>query len=581
MPPKKKVKVDEEAENEGPKYVAGKMPRQGDIPPVEYSESLRPDSELFKEEWSIPKFNAFVTYTLDDLRETYPNIFKDFIKLPSRKFHPQYYYKIDQPISINEIKNRDYEYADGTKDFLLDVELLAKNCAAYNEEDSLIVKNAYQMVNYIKNAALKAKNVKRNYMLTADIKPRVEELLKGLIDATALTISSSIPSLTAKLQDTSDNEFKLSEPFMEMVDKEGLPEYYEVINKPIALGIVQKNLEMNYYTKVYDFITDVHTVFDNAFVFNSADSLIYQSALALLEYFDFTTEETFFKGLKDLSERGEVTLEFDKYEMDKYLGHGGNSEQPLAADESDEELDDFNHVEGLGNGYTRNLLTEDYLLGPNYTNTTLSKTGDGSTVALPEKTNKQVNVPKFNIIKSLKTEAVSDQFKMEKKIYDNIEEVSIFTSKGLYTQGINPMQGSGPSCAQNWLQFDFIGNQLNQNENIFSLSLDPIQTFLTVVTRVTKPNLKVILQLNKDIMRPRKDKKRQHNAVDGASTGEEGAQEDATDLEPVQEKFDIRLTEGLNMLEVRCETTMGDSTATETTVPPIVESMKFWINVAP
>ena len=581
MPPKKKVKVDDEPENEGPKYVAGKMPKSGDIPPVEYSDPLRPNSELFREEWSIPSFNAFVTYTLDELRDTYPSIFKDFIKLPSRKFHPQYYYKIDQPISINEIKNRDYEYADGTKDFLLDVELLAKNCAAYNDEDSLIVKNSYQMVNYIKSEALKAKNVKRNYMLTEDIKPRVEELLTVLIDATAKTISTSVPSLTATLQDTSDDVFKLSEPFMDMVDKEALPEYYEVINKPIALGVIQKNLDKSYYAKVYDFITDVHTVFDNAFVFNSPDSLIYQSALALLEYFDFATEDIFFKGLKDLSERGEITLEFDKFDTEKYLGHGASVEQPLAAEESDDDLDDFNHVEGLGNGYTRKLLTEDYLLGPKDAKDSASQNGDTVTSLAQEKINKQVDVPKFNIIKSLKTEDVSAQFKMEKKKYNHIEEVSIFTSKGLYTQGINPMQGSAPSCAQNWLQFDFIGNELNQNENIFSLALDPVQTFLTVVAKVTKSNLKVVLQLNKDVVRPRKDKKRQHSTIENPLNGDENAQEDTSNAEPTSEKFDVRLSEGLNMLEVRCETVAEMNANGETTVPPVVESMKFWINVAP
>ena len=96
MPPRKR-KIQESEEIENPisktRYVAGKQPRnQSKLPVVDYHKPLDPDSELtLDEDWSIPKFNLFITFTLDNLIESYRAIFKDFIKLPSRKFHPGYF----------------------------------------------------------------------------------------------------------------------------------------------------------------------------------------------------------------------------------------------------------------------------------------------------------------------------------------------------------------------------------------------------------------------------------------------------------------------------------------------------------
>lgn len=68
------------------RYAAGKQPRiEETLPRVEYHEPLDPESELFtQEDWFIPKFNLFISFTLDSLVESYRNVFKDFIKLASK-----------------------------------------------------------------------------------------------------------------------------------------------------------------------------------------------------------------------------------------------------------------------------------------------------------------------------------------------------------------------------------------------------------------------------------------------------------------------------------------------------------------
>lgn len=559
----KKRSADDEEVTETPKYVAGKVPRLDNVPSVDYRTPFNPKSELFVDDWSIPKFDLFISYTLDNLIETYKNIFKDFIKLPSRKFHPQYYYKINQPISVNEIKSRDYEYPEGPKNFILDVELLAKNCASYNETDSLIVKNAYQMTNYIKYEVLKAKNVKRNYLLNDDIKARLVKYLDKLVDATEKDVEEELGSSINGLEESA----KLCEPFLEIVDKDELPEYFEIIHRPMSLNVVKKNLEVNYYSKIYDVIINVILIFENALIFNDATTLIHQTSKALLEYFNHLMNDKFFPELNDASERGELKLEYDKIEYEKYLDKNineNNNINALPGIEDDEDDYDFNHIEGLGNGYTRSLLTEDYLLNPKAATKSGLSTTTSINVATPSEPDEKPEVLKYNVIKSSKKETHPEEYTIEKKPYTLIEEIAITTSQSLYNQAMNPMPGSRPSCTQNWLEFKFKGKNLNQNENMFSFCVEPVQTFLTITAKVTALNLKCILTVNKDVIKSLKDKS--SSKVTNQDSGEVKVEENE---EP--EKFEIRLNEGLNELEFKCHAEESQD----------FEVMKFWVNVLP
>lgn len=553
---KPKRKAPEEEEPEKPaKVVAGKQPRMGDLPNVDYNIPLFPESELHQDEWSIPKFNLFISFTINYLLESYKSVFKDFIKLPSRKFHPQYYYRVQQPISINEIKSRDYEFPDGPHTFLLDVELLAKNCASYNESGSLIVKNSLQMVQYIEYEVLKAKNVTRNYLVSDDVRPRLLSHLNRVIDATDREIEIEYGATKTDADDT----MKISEPFMELVSKEELPDYYEVIHRPCALSLVKQNLEVGYYSKIYDFIIDTQSVFQNALVFNDSSTLIYQDAQKLLNYFNHLIQDKFFPELRDASERGEIKLEYDKIEYEQYLADGGNDHTEDVQEEDDEADYDFNHFEGLGNGYNRSVLSEDYLLGPNRAETTNKIQKLSTPIEEPPR------VPKYNIITSMQREFISEEHTMEKVPYHLIDQVCIFSSKSLYRQATTPVVGGKPSCSQNWVEYIFNGDQLSQNENMFSLTLQPVQTFLTLTAKVSDRKTDVSLSLNKE------DIKSQRATSSGPKpeSPQEKVEQGKDLSEP--EKFDIRLNEGLNYAELKCQNTASEKR----------ELMRFWINVLP
>ncbi|CAI4034767.1 hypothetical protein SMKI_11G2170 [Saccharomyces mikatae IFO 1815] len=620
---KRKLTSEASGSDERPKYLPGKHPKnQEETPHVDYNAPLNPKSELFLDDWHIPKFNRFISFTLDVLIDKYKEIFKDFIKLPSRKFHPQYYYKIQQPMSINEIKSRDYEYEDGPSNFLLDVELLTKNCQAYNEYDSLIVKNSMQVVMLIEFEVLKAKNLKRNYLINSEVKVKLLHYFDKLVDGTEKKINQALlGSLSPK---NSDDKVNLSEPFMELVDKDELPEYYEIVHNPMALSIVKQNLEIGQYSKIYDFIIDMLLIFQNAHIFNDPSALIYKDATTLTNYFNYLIQKEFFPELQDLNERGEINLEFDKFEFENYLAIGGGPAAAgalaISALDNDIELEsnredlidqadyDFNHFEGLGNGYNRSFLTEDYLLNPNNFKKLIAKPGtmpsevknERSTTSDNEQTNslesEHLKIPKYNIIKSIQKEIqlLSEQHTMECKPYKLIKNIFIFSSKSLYSQATKPLPGSRPSCNQNWVEYIFNGSELSQNENAFSFMLQPMQTFLTLQSHLNSSlkDTETLLTINKEPVKSRTSNSnnnlsqppQQENSVigndikqgieslaNGSSSNNDAAANYNDKLNNMTEIFDIRLTEGLNHLMFKCENKILNET----------EFMNFWINVLP
>lgn len=551
----KKRKIEEEEEHEtDTKYTPGKHPRtQASLPRVDYESPLDPENELFLEEWNIPKINNYISYMLDTLIETHKNLVKDFIKLPSRKFHPQYYYKIEKPISINEIKSRDYETNDGNLAFLLDVELIAKNCVSYNEEDTLIVKNSEQVVNLIEAEVLKTKNMNRNYLLNDSLKKRATKYLDLLLDCTDKDIEEAFNRPTKGV----DSKMKICEPFREMVNKDDLPEYYEIIQNPISLDVIATNITIGKYKQLYDFITDVQLVFLNARVYNDVNTLIYQDATRILHYFNYLINNKLFAELQDATERGELNLELDPVGYEHMINEPSSNTNSLNLLDNDD-MGETDNLEGLGNGYNRSIMSEDFLLGPMNDRNESNNNED-------EEDDAEAKVPKYNIIKSLQKDVISSQYTMAKKPFEIIKQIEIFSTLRSFKQAVDPLPGSKPSTNPDWFQYIFKGNQMSQNENMYSLSLQPIHTQVTMAADTTKSGIKISLVLNRMLVKSRKMIINERNLMHLQSE----VKPDLSGLVGEREEFDIRLSEGLNMLELRCIDTAQSQE----------EVVKLWINI--
>jgi len=64
-----------------------------------------------------------------------------------------------------------------------------------------------------------------------------------------------------------------------------LPDYFDVIKKPMDLGTISKRLDAGHYHAVEDFRTDVNLTFDNAMSYNETGSVVYEMADELKKKF--------------------------------------------------------------------------------------------------------------------------------------------------------------------------------------------------------------------------------------------------------------------------------------------------------
>ncbi|CRK21425.1 hypothetical protein BN1708_017870, partial [Verticillium longisporum] len=60
-------------------------------------------------------------------------------------------------------------------------------------------------------------------------------------------------------------------PFEKLPDKQELPEYYDAIQKPIALDMIRQKFKRKKYATVDDLIQDLDLMFENAKLFNEDD----------------------------------------------------------------------------------------------------------------------------------------------------------------------------------------------------------------------------------------------------------------------------------------------------------------------
>ncbi|KAJ7677990.1 hypothetical protein DFH06DRAFT_1422389 [Mycena polygramma] len=100
--------------------------------------------------------------------------------------------------------------------------------------------------------------------VTGAQKKAIEEVLAALLAATG-----------------SPRKRQLAGMFLELVDRDDWPEYYEVIPEPRCLSNIQTMLEKNRYKDPLDAYTDLSLVFLNALFYNEPDSQIAMDAKTL------------------------------------------------------------------------------------------------------------------------------------------------------------------------------------------------------------------------------------------------------------------------------------------------------------
>ncbi|KII61483.1 Nucleosome-remodeling factor subunit [Thelohanellus kitauei] len=92
-------------------------------------------------------------------------------------------------------------------------------------------------------------------------------------------LEKEIINLLKKIKQSKD-----SEPFLEPVDR-SVPEYYDIIKKPMDLKIISNKIKNKKYKTVNQFFNDMIQIFENCYIFNEDNSLVAKCGTRLQKLF--------------------------------------------------------------------------------------------------------------------------------------------------------------------------------------------------------------------------------------------------------------------------------------------------------
>lgn len=200
-------------------------------------------------------------------------LIEPFIEKPKKKFYPDYYEVIENPIDMktiqNKIKNGLY---DSEESMIADFRLMFSNCRRYNEDNSIIYMDADRLE---KELDQKIKDL--GPLLTVEQHRSKKESTRP-----SSAIQMKIKTLYEAVRDYKDsNNRLLSTIFQKLPSRNEFPGYYEVITKPICLERIGLRVKNCVYETVEDLLSDIILMLDNACKYNEPDSQIFKDTLTL------------------------------------------------------------------------------------------------------------------------------------------------------------------------------------------------------------------------------------------------------------------------------------------------------------
>uniref|UniRef100_A0A4W5NWX4 SWI/SNF related BAF chromatin remodeling complex subunit ATPase 4 n=1 Tax=Hucho hucho TaxID=62062 RepID=A0A4W5NWX4_9TELE len=138
--------------------------------------------------------------------------------------------------------------------------------------------------------------------------PALTKKMKKIVDA-VINISGDVFH--------SSNGRQLSEVFIQLPSRKELPEYYELIRKPVDFRKIKERIRSHRYRSLGDLERDVMLLFQNAQTFNLEGSLIYEDSIVL---------QSVFTSLRQKIEKEEDSEGEDSEEEEEDLDEGSESE---------------------------------------------------------------------------------------------------------------------------------------------------------------------------------------------------------------------------------------------------------------
>jgi len=248
------------------------------------AEGSRKDEHAITDEENleVSLYNAITTHT-DNFGRL---LCEPFMRLPSKRSYPDYYNVIKKPISLLKIKTKISNHFYTSLDSLeKDLDLVFNNAKLYNEDTSLLYKDAVTLQSYMKERKrdlqrldpVNVKSVKTEENTAATQKKRS----RGT-DIDPKTLKKRLKQLFSAIKNFQDDEGRtLSDIFLELPSEEEYPEYYKVITQPIDMNTIEDNINSAKYSSEEAFIHDFDILFANARHFNEEGSQVYLDSIVL------------------------------------------------------------------------------------------------------------------------------------------------------------------------------------------------------------------------------------------------------------------------------------------------------------
>lgn len=91
-------------------------------------------------------------------------------------------------------------------------------------------------------------------------------------------LKKKLMTIHKHLQEFSFDGRQPAEPFLEKPSKKQYPDYYTIIQHPIDMNTIQKNIENDRYGTIDDIVGDYRLMFNNCRKYNEENSMIYDDA---------------------------------------------------------------------------------------------------------------------------------------------------------------------------------------------------------------------------------------------------------------------------------------------------------------
>ncbi|KAG0206411.1 hypothetical protein BGX28_002127 [Mortierella sp. GBA30] len=140
---------------------------------------------------------------------------------------------------------------------------------------------------------------------------------------------------------TDKNGHLVSELFVELPDREDYPDYYKIIQNPIALDIIKGRLETGEYNddNITNFGKDLRTLTANAKIYNREGSMVYRDATTLEFSADFCRQILgTIKNHEDKTARQMAELFLELPSEEEYPDYYEEISKPIAIDNIEEKI---------------------------------------------------------------------------------------------------------------------------------------------------------------------------------------------------------------------------------------------------